>query len=196
MGSLPQRRRGAQASGGAWVTSWPISSAGRDLSYLWWAAPSGTCPCFLALLRHSLGCKSLLSLKAHHNRKTSLPPLCLETHDRAGRAHLDSQSVLGHEVWWRWSSCHQKPRLLLRLCVSKWRQWLLPAHPGSAWGQSNLGVPGLSLLGCDHPGSSAQCDIEWVGPERPLSLDWGEQQGACGKPAATREVSLHFLSLI
>lgn len=68
------REGGVLKLGGARVTSWPISSADRDLSYLWWAAPSGTCPCFLALLRHSLGYKSLLSLIAHHNRKTLLPP--------------------------------------------------------------------------------------------------------------------------
>lgn len=100
-------------------------------------------------------------------------PLCLETHLRAHRALLDSPSVLGHEVWWRWSSCHQKPRLLLRHCVRKWWQWLLPVHQGSGWGQSNLCVPGPSLLGCDHPESTAQRDrVSGARASSQLGLRW------------------------
>ena len=66
---------------GARVTSWLISSAERselspDNS---WVCSLGTCSCFLALLRHSLGCKSLLSLTADHSPKTLLPPLFRDT---------------------------------------------------------------------------------------------------------------------
>lgn len=195
MGSLPQRRRGAQARGGpSDLLAYLVCRQRSELSLM--SCSFRHLPLFSCSAQTQPWLQVPFVPHSSSQPQDFAAPFCLETHRRAGRACLDSQSVLGHEVWWRWSSCHQKPRLLLRHCVSKWRQWLLPAHPGSAWGQSNLCVPGLSLLGCDNPGSSAHCDIEWVGPECPLSLDWGEQQGACGKLAATREVSLHLLSLI